>query len=152
MSLETLEQLETSAEAPPAWYNRWLEKDLVLDRLIRLGIRRLLRERLREESRGGVESQAARLAAFVERLRTSRNRRPDPGGQPTALRGARGVSPMHPGTPPQVQLLLVATGRFDPRRIRRSHARPYGETRPPGGWPNHSGTGLRLGLVLALCR
>ena len=68
---ETLEQIERPAEAPPAWYSRWLEKDLVPDRLIRLGIRRLLRERLREESHGGVESEAARLAAFVERLRTS---------------------------------------------------------------------------------
>jgi cyclopropane-fatty-acyl-phospholipid synthase len=64
-------QFETAAEAPPAWYNGWLEKDLVPDTLIRFGIRRLLRDRLREESRGGVESQAARLAAFVERLRTS---------------------------------------------------------------------------------
>jgi cyclopropane-fatty-acyl-phospholipid synthase len=72
VSAETLEQLDTHpAEAPPAWYNRWLEKDVVPDWLIRLGIRRLLRERLREESRGGLESQAARLAVFVERLRTS---------------------------------------------------------------------------------
>src|SRR5262249_23486361 len=48
-----------------------LERDLVPDWLIRMGIRRLLRDRLVEESRGGVESQAARLAVFVERLRTS---------------------------------------------------------------------------------
>jgi len=71
VSTQTLEQLKPGVDAPPAWYNGLLEKDLVPDGLIRLGIRRLLRERLREESRGGVESQAARMAAFVERLRSS---------------------------------------------------------------------------------
>ncbi|HLK67557.1 MAG TPA: cyclopropane-fatty-acyl-phospholipid synthase family protein [Bryobacteraceae bacterium] len=71
MSPETLQQIETREEAPPAWYNGLLERDLVPDWMIRTGIRRLLRDRLREESRGGIESQRARLAAFVERLRSS---------------------------------------------------------------------------------
>jgi cyclopropane-fatty-acyl-phospholipid synthase len=54
-----------------AWYTPLLEADRLPDSLIRLGIRRLLRARLREESAGGVEVQQARLAAFVEKLRQS---------------------------------------------------------------------------------
>src|SRR4051794_32797043 len=63
--------LELSAAIEPAWYNQWLEKDLVPDWLIRIGIRRLLRERLRDEARGGIEAQSARLHDFVERLHNS---------------------------------------------------------------------------------
>ena len=48
-----------------------LERDLVPDRLIRAGIRRLLRTRLAEESAGGVEARQARLSAFVAELRRS---------------------------------------------------------------------------------
>jgi len=48
-----------------------LEGDRLPDWLIRAGIRRLLRARLREESAGGVEGQQARLMAFLEKLRQS---------------------------------------------------------------------------------
>jgi cyclopropane-fatty-acyl-phospholipid synthase len=48
-----------------------VEKDLVPDFLIRRGIRRLLRDRLRAESKGSVEAQAEALQAFVEQLRRS---------------------------------------------------------------------------------
>jgi cyclopropane-fatty-acyl-phospholipid synthase len=61
-------------EASPvleARYNKWLERDLIPDWLIRLAIRRLLAARLREESRGGPEAQAERLARFVQQLRQS---------------------------------------------------------------------------------
>ena len=54
-----------------AGYTRWLERDLLPDWLIRLGIRRLLAARLREESQGGPEAQAERLMQFVEQLRRS---------------------------------------------------------------------------------
>ncbi|MCX6621591.1 MAG: cyclopropane-fatty-acyl-phospholipid synthase [Acidobacteria bacterium] len=54
-----------------AGYSRWLERDLLPDWLIRLGIRRLLAARLREESQGGPEAQAERLMQFVEQLRRS---------------------------------------------------------------------------------
>jgi cyclopropane-fatty-acyl-phospholipid synthase len=54
-----------------AGYNRWIERDLVPDWIIRLGIRRLLATRLREESVGGPEAQAERLMQFVEQLRRS---------------------------------------------------------------------------------
>ena len=54
-----------------AWYSGLLESDRLPDSVIRFGIRRLLRQRIREESRGGIEAQKARLAAFVEQLRAS---------------------------------------------------------------------------------
>ena len=55
----------------PAQWTRWMERDLVPDSVIRLGIRRLLAARLREESRGGPESAMERLADFLDELRRS---------------------------------------------------------------------------------
>jgi len=52
-----------------AWYSGLLEAGRVPDFVIRRGIRYLLRQRLREESQGGIEAQAARLSAFVGQLR-----------------------------------------------------------------------------------
>ena len=57
----------TSSSAPvppPAWLDRLLEKNLLPDALIRLGIRRLLRARLRAENRGGAAAQQAQLLAM----------------------------------------------------------------------------------------
>ena len=48
-----------------------LERGLLPDFLIRFGIRRLLRQRLREEQRGDPEKQQAHLMALVEQLRES---------------------------------------------------------------------------------
>ncbi len=48
-----------------------LEKDVFPDVVLRFGIRRLLRQRLREEDAGEVSAQRARLMAVVEELRTS---------------------------------------------------------------------------------
>lgn len=64
---------DTLAASPvlEAGYNRWLERDLVPDWLIRLGIRRLVAARLRQESEGGPEAQVERLMRFVEQLRQS---------------------------------------------------------------------------------
>jgi cyclopropane-fatty-acyl-phospholipid synthase len=50
---------------------RLLERDLVPDPLIRVGIRRLLRERLAEEHRGDPEAQQAHLQRLIEALRAS---------------------------------------------------------------------------------
>ena len=55
-----------------AGYTKWLERDLLPDWLIRLGIRRFLAARLRKEQDGGVQAQAERLMQFVEQLRQSR--------------------------------------------------------------------------------
>ena len=48
-----------------------LKRNLLPDRLIRAGIRRLLAQRLREENRGGVEAQQAQLLAMVAELKKS---------------------------------------------------------------------------------
>ena len=48
-----------------------LKRNLLPDRLIRAGIRRLLAQRLREENRGGVEAQQAHLLALVAELKKS---------------------------------------------------------------------------------
>jgi cyclopropane-fatty-acyl-phospholipid synthase len=49
--------------------DRLLEKNLLPDWVIRIGIRRLLRERLREENRGSAEAQQKHLLALVEELK-----------------------------------------------------------------------------------
>jgi cyclopropane-fatty-acyl-phospholipid synthase len=56
---------------PAAWYTNLLESGRVPDFLIRAGIRRLIRQRLREESAGGPQARQARLEAFVKTLRAS---------------------------------------------------------------------------------
>jgi cyclopropane-fatty-acyl-phospholipid synthase len=48
-----------------------LEKDLLPDALLRVGIRRLLRQRLREQCHGDVEAQSAALQRLVAQLRNS---------------------------------------------------------------------------------
>ena len=60
-----------ATEFPPSLSMRLLERDLVPDRLIRQGIRRLLKERLDEEDQGDVEAQQKRLMAFVAHLKAS---------------------------------------------------------------------------------
>lgn len=61
----------TSSPVLESSYNKWLERDLIPDWLIRLGIRRLLAARLRKEREGGTEAQAERLTRFIEQLRHS---------------------------------------------------------------------------------
>jgi cyclopropane-fatty-acyl-phospholipid synthase len=53
------------------WYESLLESGLVPDALIRYAIRRMLRERLREEDRGTPEANRAQLLAFVEEMKHS---------------------------------------------------------------------------------
>jgi cyclopropane-fatty-acyl-phospholipid synthase len=48
-----------------------LERDVLPDILIRLGIRHLLKKRLREEDLGDVEQQQARLLSFIHQLKAS---------------------------------------------------------------------------------
>lgn len=50
---------------------RLAESGLLPDALVRLGIRRLLRERARSLAAGGIEAQLERESAFVDRLRNS---------------------------------------------------------------------------------
>ncbi len=53
------------------WYEWLVESGLVPDALIRTAIRRMLRERLREEDRGTDEANRAELLAFVEEMKRS---------------------------------------------------------------------------------
>jgi len=53
------------------WYEPLLESGLVPDALIRAAIRKMLRDRLREEDRGSEEANRAQLLAFVEEMRRS---------------------------------------------------------------------------------
>ncbi len=48
-----------------------LERNLLPDRLVRWGIRRLLKDRLREEDRGGPEAQQEHLMRLINRLHES---------------------------------------------------------------------------------
>jgi cyclopropane-fatty-acyl-phospholipid synthase len=56
---------------PTLALDRWLERNLLPDWLIRIGIRRLLAQRLREEDRGGVEAGQAHLMNLIAGLRQS---------------------------------------------------------------------------------
>jgi cyclopropane-fatty-acyl-phospholipid synthase len=54
-----------------SWLDTVLEKGLLPDPLIRMGIRRLIRERQRTESEGGAAAQQARLMDWIRRIRES---------------------------------------------------------------------------------
>ena len=66
-------QTETLTASPvlEAGYNTWLERGLLPDWLIRIGIRRLVSARLRKEQQGSPAEQAERLMQFVAQLRQS---------------------------------------------------------------------------------
>ena len=66
-------QTETLTASPvlDAGYNNWLERDLLPDWLIRIGIRRLVEARLRKEQHGSPAEHAERLMQFIGQLRQS---------------------------------------------------------------------------------
>lgn len=53
------------------WYNSLLEKNKIPDSLIRIGIRNLLKQRLRDENKGSVEAQQAHLMSLIDELKAS---------------------------------------------------------------------------------
>ena len=61
----------TARAKPVLTLDRMLEKNLLPDWLIRLGIRRLLRERLREENQGDPVKQQTHLLKLIEGLKQS---------------------------------------------------------------------------------
>ena len=61
----------TVATLPLPLSMRLLERDLLPDFLVRVGIRRLLRARLAEEHRGSAEAQQQHLMQLISRLRQS---------------------------------------------------------------------------------
>jgi cyclopropane-fatty-acyl-phospholipid synthase len=58
-------------QMPLTWSMRLLERDLLPDFLVRFGIRRLLKARLREEARGCAEAQQRHLMKLIARLKQS---------------------------------------------------------------------------------
>jgi cyclopropane-fatty-acyl-phospholipid synthase len=56
---------------PAAWYESIMERNLLPDWLLRKGIRRLLAQRIQEETWPDPEQQQAHLMAYIERLRAS---------------------------------------------------------------------------------
>lgn len=53
------------------WYNSLLEKNKIPDRLIRIGIRRLLKQRLKDEYKGDTEVQQEHLMKLISELKSS---------------------------------------------------------------------------------
>lgn len=53
------------------WYDKLVEQNKVPDFLLRLGIRKLLKQRLHDENKGGVEAQQAHLMALIDQLKAS---------------------------------------------------------------------------------
>lgn len=53
------------------WYEKLLERNLLPDWAIRLGIRQIVASRLRQERRGDTQAQQRRLEQFVEALKQS---------------------------------------------------------------------------------
>ena len=53
------------------WYNSLLENDKVPDPLIRVGIRKLLKQRLLDENKGNTEAQQEHLMRLIEELKAS---------------------------------------------------------------------------------
>ncbi|MGH8377876.1 MAG: SAM-dependent methyltransferase, partial [Gammaproteobacteria bacterium] len=62
---------ERNKNTADAWFAGLLEKNLLPDALIRIGIRRLLARRLRDEDAGDVERQQAKLVDWVGALKQS---------------------------------------------------------------------------------
>ena len=80
MSTPTTDELLPLKESPAlgtdqwsarAWYESLLEHGFVPDALVRLGIGRLLRERLKDEDQVSVEANLERKLAFIRQLRAS---------------------------------------------------------------------------------
>ncbi len=53
------------------WYTILLENNLIPDSLLRVGIRRLLKQRLKDENKGNPEAQKKHLLGLIEELKTS---------------------------------------------------------------------------------
>jgi cyclopropane-fatty-acyl-phospholipid synthase len=53
------------------FYNKLLEKDKLPDSLIRIGIRKLLKQRLQDENKGNTEAQQAHLMQLIAELKAS---------------------------------------------------------------------------------
>src|SRR5665213_2080126 len=53
------------------WYDKLVEQNKVPDFLLRKGIQNLLKQRLRDENKGGVEAQQAHLMTLIAQLKAT---------------------------------------------------------------------------------
>src|ERR1700744_576821 len=53
------------------WYDKLIEQNKVPDFALRAGIRKLLKQRLNDENKGGVEAQQAHLMSLIDKLKAS---------------------------------------------------------------------------------
>jgi len=58
-------------EVQAAWYERFVDRDMVPDRVLRSGVRRLIAQRLHAEDKGDPEAQQAHLMRHIEHLKAS---------------------------------------------------------------------------------
>ncbi len=71
MQASSLSAAHSAPHAKAAWYESLVERDLVPDWLLRAGIRRLIKQRLREEDQGDPERQGAHFMRYIEQLKAS---------------------------------------------------------------------------------
>ncbi len=71
MQASTISAEQSVIQTRPAWYEGLVERDLVPDRVLRAGIRRLVAQRLRDEDKGDPESQQAHLMGYIDQLKAS---------------------------------------------------------------------------------
>src|SRR5438270_847505 len=71
MTADSTSALPSKRATPAPWYEPLLDRDLVPDTLIRVGIRQLIRQRLRDEDKHDAALQLAHLMQFVDHLKAS---------------------------------------------------------------------------------
>jgi cyclopropane-fatty-acyl-phospholipid synthase len=73
MKIETMQTISATrvADFPVDWRMRLLQRDLVPDFLIRIKIRKLVEQRLRDEDKGNAEEQQRHLMQFIAQLKAS---------------------------------------------------------------------------------
>ena len=67
----TIQAANVIPQVKAAWYERFVERDLVPDRLLRAGVQRLIAQRLNAEDKGHPEAQQAHLMRYIEQLKAS---------------------------------------------------------------------------------
>ena len=56
------------------WYDKLIEQNKVPDFLLRKGIRKLLKQRLKDENKGDVEAQQAHLMSLIDAVESFAHR------------------------------------------------------------------------------
>ena len=129
-----------------------LDRDLVPDSVVRLGIRRIVAARLREQEAGGSEGRGRQPGRAPEVAphpadcgRHGRRQRP-------ALRVAAAVLRTRARSTREVQQRVVAAGCLVAGRCRNADAPAHDRARADRRWRSHSRARVRLGIADAVSR